>query len=322
MKKSWLTLAVVAVVIAVFFMLGPLYIVNEGTQVVVTRFGEIVNVRTQAGLNFKVPVIDVVTIYPKRILSLDGDMEPAPTKENLRIIMDTTSRWRISDPRQFYQTYKNIETAEIRLSDIIDSSVRMVIAQNSLAENVRSSDIIIQQSEMMNQENLDVEDYSEITTISEKVTKGRRQLSIEMRDKAIVSVRELGIELIDVVPRQIKYNDELTESVYNRMIKERNQVAQRNRSRGEGNKADWLGRLESDLLKIQSEAYRQSEEARGKADAEASAIYADAYRQDQEFFAFWKSMESYKATIPNFDTTYSTNLDYFNYLYSPQGRRR
>ncbi|WP_059369986.1 protease modulator HflC [Treponema endosymbiont of Eucomonympha sp.] len=308
----------IAACAVIFLMLGPFYIVKEGEQAVVTRFGKLVNTRTAAGLYLKVPVMDVVTAYPKRILSLDGDNEAAPTKENLYVIVDTTSRWRISDPKQFYQAFTSVHTAGVRLNDIIDSSVRMVIAQNSLAEIVRSSDLIIQQA---GQAVPDEDGFSDATAISERVTKGRRQLSLEMRDKVRESTGDFGIELIDVVPRQIKYAEGLTESVYNRMIKERNQVAQRNRSRGEGNKADWLGRLENDLLRIQSEAYRESEEIRGKADAEASAIYAEAYRRDPEFYAFWKSMDSYQTTMPKFDATYSSNMEYFNYLYSPSGKR-
>ncbi|MDR3284548.1 MAG: protease modulator HflC, partial [Treponema sp.] len=316
MKKLWINVIIIAALIIVFFMLGPLYIVNEGTQAVVTRFGEIVNVRTQAGLYLKAPLIDQVTTYPKLILSMDGDSQRIPTKENQFIIVDTTSRWRIADPRQFYQSLKSIETADNRLSDIIDSSVRMVITRNPLSEVVRSSNLIKQEGKSGADEadtleqDLNLAADALTAAASEEIIKGRRQLSLEIAVEARQMVPEYGIELIDVVPRQIKYADELTESVYNRMIKERNQVAQRNRSRGEGNKADWMGRLDGDLLKIQSDAYRQSEEIKGLADAEASAIYAGAYQKDPEFYAFWKSLESYKTTIPNFDTTYSTNMDY------------
>ena len=105
------------------------------------------------------------------------------------------------------------------------------------------------------------------------------------------------------------------------MIKERNQVAQAYRSLGEGKKAEWMGRLESDKRTIESEAYRKSEETKGKADAEASRIYTSAYAKDPEFYRFWKSMESYKETLKNTDTTYSTNMDYFKYLYSADGNR-
>ena len=133
-------------------------------------------------------------------------------------------------------------------------------------------------------------------------------------------LEEYGIELIDIVPRQIKYSDELTESVYNRMIKERNQIAQAYRSLGEGKKAEWLGKLENERRTIESEAYRISEETKGRADAEAAAIYTEAYTRDPQFYEFWKSLESYKNTMGDFDATYSTAMDYFKYLYGPSGK--
>jgi membrane protease subunit HflC len=326
-NKALVYIAVIFIIIICFFLTGPFYIVNEGTQAVVTRFGEIVNTRTSAGLNFKIPFIDIVTVYPKLILSLDGDSQRIPTKENQFIIVDTTRRWRISDPGKFYQSFKTEDAAYTRLSDIIDSSVRTVITRNRLSEVVRSSNMI---NERQASEQYAITDEDEtaqiaalvnVTTTSEAVLKGRRLLSNEMADEARKMVPEYGIELIDVLPRQIKYSDELTESVYNRMIKDRNQVAQAYRSLGEGKKADWQGKLENDLLSIRSEAYRTSEGIKGTADAEASTIYADAYRVDPDFYTFWKSLESYKKTLPKFDTTYSTNLEYFRYLYAPNGRR-
>jgi len=158
-------------------------------------------------------------------------------------------------------------------------------------------------------------------TLVEQVTKGRRQLSIEMANEARKLAGEYGIELIDIVPRQIKYSDELTESVYNRMIKDRSQVAQAYRSLGEAKKTGWIGRLENEKRTISSDAYRRAEEIKGQADAEAARIYAEAYNRDPEFYAFWKSMESYANTLKGRDATYSTNMDYFRYLYSPEGRR-
>ena len=158
-------------------------------------------------------------------------------------------------------------------------------------------------------------------TNNEIVTKGRSELCRLMTLEANKLVPEYGIDLIDIVPRQIKYSDELTESVFNRMIKDRNQVAQAYRSLGEGKKAEWLGKLESDKRTIASEAYRKSEEIKGNADAQAAAIYAAAYNKDPEFYAFWKSMESYKTNLKNYPATFSTNMDYFKYLYNSKGKR-
>lgn len=325
-KKFLTWILVIVALFIIFLFMGPFYIIDEGNQVVVTRFGSIVNTHTDAGLHIKVPFLDKITTYPKLVLSLDGDAQRIPTKENQFIIVDTTSRWRISDPEKFYQSFTSLNNAYNKLSDIIDSSCRTVITQNRLSEIVRSSNVINENvnSESSETSTEDTQELNKLLTESnanETVTKGRSELCRLMTVEANKLVPEYGIDLIDIVPRQIKYSDELTESVYNRMIKDRNQVAQAYRSLGEGKKAEWLGKLESDKRTIASEAYRKSEEIKGNADAEAAAIYAAAYNKDPEFYAFWKSMESYKNNLKDYPATYSTNMDYFKYMYSPDGKR-
>ena len=318
---GFFTILVLAVI---FLFMGPFYIINEGQQVVVTRFGSIVDTHRDAGLYFKIPLLDQVTTYSKLVLSLDGDEQRIPTKENQFIIVDTTSRWRISDPTKFYQSFTSMDSAYNRLSDIIDSSTRTVITQNRLSEIVRSSNGINEEKAAELQPDEDTKEIEALVNTNvenELITKGRSVLCKEMLAEANKLVPEYGIELIDILPRQIKYSDELTESVFNRMIKDRNQVAQAYRSRGEGKKAEWLGRLESDKRSISSEAYKKSEEIKGNADAQAAAIYASAYNKDAEFYNFWKSMESYKNNLKNYNATYSTNMDYFKYLYNAEGRR-
>ncbi len=327
MKKAIIGLGIVAVLLLLFLMMGPLYIVNEGYQVVVTRFGQIVSSHTEAGLYFKVPFVDIVTTYPKLILSMDGDSQRIQTKENQFIIADTTSRWKISDPAVFYQSFKTLDAAYTRLSDVIDSATRTIITQNRLSEIVRSSNLINETEvvdpslEMIDDASGQLENLINVSSKSESVKKGRRQLTIEMVEEAEKMLASYGIELIDILPRQIKYSDEMTESVYSRMIKERNQVAEAYRSLGQGKRAEWLGKLENDQKRIQSEAYRQAQEIMGNADAEASKIYAEAYDVDSEFYAFWQSLESYKDTIPGFDATFSTSMDYFKYMYNSKGKR-
>ena len=324
MKKLLIGLTVIVALLVLFLMMGPFYIIDEGSQAVVTRFGKIVDSHTDAGLYFKMPFVDQVTLYPKRILSLDGEAYRIPTKENQFIIFDATSRWRISDPEKFYQSLKTLDNAYNRLADIVDSATRTIVAQNRLSEVVRSSNLIneniITDVSLSDSEN-QIESLINARTTSEIVTKGRRQLSFEMLEEARKMTDEYGIDLIDILPRQIKYSDEMTDSVYNRMIKERNQVAEAYRSKGEGDKAEWLGKLEKDKLTIESEAYRKAEEIKGQADAEAAAIYAKAYNVDKEFYSFWKSLESYKQTFSKFDATFTTDMDYFDYLYSAEGNR-
>jgi membrane protease subunit HflC len=324
-KKFYLSLTAIAVLLVIFFASGPFYTIKEGYQAVITRFGSITGTHTQAGLYFKIPFIDQVTTYPKLILSIDGDSQRIPTKENQFIVVDTTSRWRITDPVQFYKSFKTLDAAYNRLSDIIDSSTRTVITANRLSEIVRSSNIINERASVSagseDDETKEIESLVNVNNVNESVTRGRGDLCKEMTADANKLVPEYGLEVIDIVPRQIKYSDELTQSVYNRMIKERNQVAQAYRSLGEGKKAEWMGKLDNEKRTISSEAYRKSEEIKGDADAQAARIYAEAYNKDPEFYTFWKSMESYKNTLKGYDATYSTNMDYFKYLYSADGRR-
>lgn len=309
----------VAVIVIIAVVAKPFYIVNEGEQVVVSRFKTIVATHTQAGLYFKVPFLDIVTTYPKKILSLDGDTQEIQTQEKLLIVVDITARWKITDPQKFYQKFQKLENGYNKLSDIIDSSCRTIITQNKLSEIVRSSDIINQKEEeetVTDEEEIFVSEQE----VYESVTKGRSELCRQMLQEANKTSEGMGLEIIDIVPRQIKYTDALTESVYSRMIKDRNQEAQLYRSRGEGKKAELLGKLENDKRTIESEAYRKSEEIKGNADAQAARIYADAYNKDPEFYIFWKSMESYKKTLKDYDATYSTQMEYFDYLYSATGR--
>jgi membrane protease subunit HflC len=326
MKKTLIIVAAIAVVVAGILIAGPFFILNEGEEAVVVRFGKIMKVYQDAGLKFRSPFVDDVIKYPKKLLSWDGEKQRIPTKENQFIWVDTTARWRIADPIKFYESVGSLESAYGRLDDVIDSAVRTVISSNYLREAVRNSDEIMKSGAIETFQTGESEGSSSLEelTISqtqfEKIEKGRKVLSDEMIKIVASIVPEYGIEVLDIIPRQIKYSEELTDSVYQRMIKERNQIAQAFRSYGEGKKAEWLGKLENEQRSILSSAYAKSETLKGKADAEATKIFADAYGRDPSFFEFWKAMESYKATVPNFKKTLSTGMDYFKYLYSPSGR--
>lgn len=325
-KSSMKVLTGLGILIAAALILNPLYVVSEGEQAIVIRFGEIVASARDAGLHAKMPFIDSVITYPKKIMSLDGDSQRIPTKENQFIIVDTTSRWRIQDPVKFYESVTSIDSAYSRLSDIVDSAVRTVITSSSLNEVVRNSNLIneLQHSENFalgaDAEEVQISQLSGDKIVYESISRGRQELSNEIAAIAREKVPAFGIELMDIVPRQIKYSDELTESVYNRMIKERNQIAQTFRSTGEGKKAEWMGKLENEKKSLLSNAYNRAETIKGEADAVATKIYADSYSRDPEFYAFWKSIESYKTTVGNFDKVLSTDMEFFKYLYSPNGR--
>jgi len=326
MKKLITVLVIVAVVGVLGVLAGPFYIQPEGYQTVVVRFGQITKVETEAGLKFKTPFLDNVVIYPKKILMWDGEAQRIPTKENQFIWVDSTARWRISDPIKFYESISTLESAFGKLDDVIDSAVRTVVSSSFLREAVRNSNDILKSTSSETFETGDAEGSDSLRQLTQTdasydlIEKGRRMLSDEMLAIAQQLTPEYGIEIIDVIPRQIRYSDELTESVYNRMIKERNQIAQAFRSFGEGKKSEWLGKQENEQRSILSKAYEEAEIIKGSADALATKVYADAYGRDRQFFDFWRSIESYRITMPKFTKTLSTSMDYFNYLYGPKGR--
>jgi membrane protease subunit HflC len=330
MKKLIIIVVVVVVGFLLFLALGPFYTVKEGEQAVVVRFGRIIQVQTEAGLKVKVPTVDKVNKYPKKVLSWDGEAQRLPTVENQFIWVDTTARWLIEDPQKFYESVGTITQAQSRLDDVIDSEVRKIVSRNSLREAVRNSNVINEierrdvylaptTEEGSEDVSVSVAIFSEM--VFEEISKGRSVLSDEILEEAQKITPQYGIELIDIVIRQIKYSDDLTESVYRRMIKERNQIAQAFRSDGEGRKASWIGQMERELRSIESNAYREAEQIKGEADAKAAAIYSQAYRRDPEFYTFWKSIDSYRRLLPEFDKTMTTDADYFDYLYDKRGRK-
>ena len=335
MKKFVTILAVIAVVIIVLIIIRPFYILEEGEQAVVVRFGEIKKSRTEAGLKVKAPLVDTVVRYPKKILAWDGDAQIIPTKqpENQFVWVDTTARWRIIDQERFYQSVTSLVQMHSRLDDVIDSTVRSIISQNFLLEAIRNSNDIYSEIVQQLRDQKIVQDETKIAADAESYKipegKGREVISrdaLEQARKQMTVTEEgktynqFGIELIDIIVRQIKYSDQLRESVYQRMIQERRQIAERIRSFGRGEKENIMGQLEQEVKDIESKAYNESETIRGTADAQATQIYADAYENGEDFFLFWRTIESYKKMLPRFQKTLTTDAEYFNYLYNTEGR--
>lgn len=331
---------IVLVVLVVFLViLGPFYVVQEGEQAIVIRFGEIISSTQEAGLHYKTPVIDQVTKYSSKLLSWDGDPRRMPTSENQFIWVDTTARWQIEDPQLFYRSVTTMERGFSRLDDVIESSVRTIISGNQIEEAVRDSNLIneisreqalpaeaeqaIEDEEELGDTQRDrLEEIADLLTVvenRERISDGRQELSRRMLERARGTASELGINLEDIVIRQIRYSDDLTESVYDRMVSERLRIAQAYRSYGEGRKQELIGEMENEKRSILSSAYERAEVIRGDADAEAAQIYSQAYQQDAEFFTFWRAIESYRRTMPIFRKTLSTDMEYFDFLYSEDG---
>jgi len=280
--------------LVILMVLGdPFFTVHETDTVILTKFGEPIGEPiTDPGLHWKTPFIMVANRLEKRILEWDGQPAEMPTKDKTYISVDTFARWRIGDPAKFFVTLRDERSAQSRIEDIIGSEVRTSVAGHDLIEVVRSD------KDRILPPNLTAEG----TTASELpvATRGRLALQRDILKAAAPKLATLGIELLDVRIKRVNYNQAVVRSIYQRMISERNQIAQRFRSEGEGEAARINGRRGRDLRKVESEAYKRVQELRGEADAEASRIYAEAYDKSPEsrvFYSFLKTLDTYRKIL-------------------------
>ena len=287
------------------------YVTNEAQQVIITQFGRPVGeVVTDAGLHMKIPFIQAANYFEKRFLEWDGVANQVPTRDKRFIWVDTYARWRISDPLLFFQRLRDERGAETRISAILDGETRNAVARHDLVEVVRNSNR--EPDEIL----LDAE---EETAILEQIQLGREAITREVLEAAQSSFNDLGIEILDVRFKRINYVEEVQVDVFQRMIAERQRIASRYRSEGEGETARIDGERERELQRIQSEAYREAEEIRGQADGEATRIYAAAYNLDDDFYAFIKSLETYELTAdPSSILILTTDSELLRFVKSKQ----
>lgn len=311
-SKIIVRLVVLLAIVLVSF--GSMFEVNEKEQVIITQFGEPRGEAiTTPGIHFKLPFIQKANYFDKQFLEWNGDPNEITTKDKVYIYIDTYARWKIVDPLLFFQKLQNIRRAQSRLDDILDGETRNAIAKNSLAEVVRST----------NRQFAYNEDTQEQTTL-DSINIGRANIVKEIIGIANEKTKELGIEILDLRIKRLKYHNDVLRTVYNRMISERTKISDRFLSEGQGQAEEILGNKEFELRKIRSEANRQAEEIRGNGDAEATAIYARAYDRNaetREFYRFLKTLETYKKTISEKDVLIlSTKSDLFKYLEKQSGR--
>jgi membrane protease subunit HflC len=309
-----LVVLVVVIVAALLVFSGALFFrVGEWEQAIVLQFGRPVGAPiTEPGLYVKIPFIQEVRRFDRRLLIWDGDPNQIPTKGREFIWIDTTARWRIADARQFLESVATEEGAQSRLDDILDSVVRDQVSGSELAELVRSSTW-----EVPGQEVLEEAIGEQEEQLKKEVKRGREEITRKILSEARRLMPQYGIELVDVRIKRLNYVESVREKVYSRMISERKRIAAQFRSEGEGQAAEIIGRMEKELRQIRSEAYRRAQEIRGKADAEATLVYGEAFSRDPEFFAFSETLESYKRE-PNPESVMilTTDSDYYRYLKS------
>jgi membrane protease subunit HflC len=310
MNKSTIMTYLIAILlfVAIIVVADAFYTIDETEQVVITQFGKPVgDPIADAGLHIKVPFIQKVNTFEKRLLEWDGNPAEILAKDKKFILVDTYARWKISDPLKFFISVVNESGAQTRLDNIIEAASRDWITANALIEVVRTSnrDMVISEG-----------DSSLISeTKSDSISVGREKLSRGILQAVKEKAKEYGIDIVDVRIKRINYIDAVRQKVFERMIAERLRIAEKYRSQGMGKKAEIEGKMEKELQRIQSEAYRTAQEVKGKADAEAIRIYARAYEQDPEFYSFLKSLESYQQTMD--EKTWlilGTDNEFFKYL--------
>lgn len=294
------------------------YTVNQTEQVIITQFGKPVgDPIIEPGLHFKTPFIQEVNRLDKRFLEWDGASVGIPTKDKTYIHVETFARWRIREPLQYFLKLRDERSAQSRLEDILGSETRNAIARHELIEIIRTN----KDRKPMRDESLKAAATGSIATnlgTLPPISVGRQKIETEIKAAASGKLAEFGIELLDVRLKRVDYNADVLERIYQRMISERQQIAQAFRSQGEGEAARIAGQKERDLNEIQSAAYRQVQQIRGEADAKATEIYAKAYTQSPqaaEFYQFIKTLDTYRKVLAKDSTlVLSTNNDLFDLL--------
>lgn len=335
MNKTSIFLIVVIVVCIIVF--STFFVVDEVNTAIVLQFGKPVRTITTAGLRVKLPFIQDVIFFDKRILEWDGEANKIPTRDKKFIWVDPTARWRISDPLLFYQRVRDGNGAQRKLDDIIDGSSRDIISNTELIEIVRNSNRVLVYSEefstqaelekKIQKEQIEIEkESSEGTKIEESKAKrsevenlqikvGRDKITDLVLKRSQKDAKDLGIEIIDVMIKRVNYTEDVQKKVFDRMVSERNKVAEQYRAEGRGERAKILGLMDKRIKEIRSESNRRSEMIRGEADAIATKIYAESYNQDPEFYVFLKVLKTYRDTIDEKTMfIFSTKNEFLKYL--------
>jgi membrane protease subunit HflC len=310
-KRAILVLLVVAIGL---LLPSAIYTVDETEQVILTQFGRpLGDAVTEPGLHLRAPFIHMVHRFDKRWLEFDGEANEIPTRDKKYIWVDTYARWRISDPLRFFEAVRDERGGQSRLDDIVDGQTRNAVASYDLIELVRSSNREFQLSE-------ELEGIGAAEAMAE-IENGREEIAQEVLRKSAEITPQFGVELVDVRFKRINYVDSVQEKDFERMISERQRIAERSRSEGQGRAAEIRGQKERDVLAATSVANKTAEELKGQADAEATSIYAAAYNKDAGFYQFQRALETLSTGLD--DETWmilSTDSELLRFLKSPEGR--
>ena len=279
--KPIVILVVVLVVVGVVAN-ATLYIVDEREQVIVTQLGEPVRTVQEPGLYVRTPFVQQLHVFNDRLLYSDADPAQIYTQDKKNLIVDNFARWRIVDPLKFLQSVQNVYNAQSRMDDIIYSAVREELGQRTLVE-----------------------------IVAEK----REEIMKTVTDRSRVDATPFGIEIVDVRIKRADLPRENKANVFERMRAERTRQAKEYRAEGEEEALKIRALTDLEVTKIKSEAIRKSQMTRGEGDAEALRIYAEAYQQDPEFYAFMRTLEAYEKTLGEGTTVVlPPSSDFFRFL--------
>lgn len=286
MNQQKIIIAAVCLIAIIFVLALSVFTVDETEQVIITQLGKFVRSVAEPGLHFKVPFIQSVHSFEDRILEYDAAAAKIITEDKKYLLVDNYARWRVIDPLKLYQTVRDEFGAQARLDDIVFSEIREELARHTLTEIVS-----INREAIMN----DV---------------GR-----QCDEKA----REYGIEVMDVRIKRADLPGDVTHSVYARMRAERQRIAKKYRSEGEEEAVKIKATTDKERTILLAESYRQAEILKGKGDAEAIKVYAEAFEKDPEFYAFVRTLQAYEKSLGK-DTTIVLPVDseFFRYLSPPK----
>jgi membrane protease subunit HflC len=307
------------IIIIIVLLLGSfcIYTVDETEQVVITKFGKPIGKPIkEPGLKFKIPYY-TANIFPKNLLEWDGDPDQIPTLDKTFIWVDTFARWKIVDPLKYFETLNNEMAAQARLDDILNSTIRNAITSNPLIETVRNT------NRQLETDTFDsgVGGEKKDDVVDRPVVTGRAKIARSILDEAQPKLEDFGIQLVDVKIKRLNYEDTVQKSVFDRMIAERKQIAEKFRSEGQGEAKKIQGDLEKEKKRIESGAYKTAQEIKGKADAEATLIYAQAYGKDPEFYSFLQTLDIYRQSMgKDSSLVLSTDSEFLKYFKGYKGK--
>jgi len=290
MRQASIVVVVGALFVGLFILLNAAFIVPESKSAIVLRFGEPVGKYMTAGLKFKTPFLENVVMIDKRNRELDQDEIEIIASNQERLRVDAFARYRITDPVLFYQSVRSVDGGEQRMLTQMNQAVRRVLGEVSVDD----------------------------------IVSGRRtELMVRIRDLLGASARQLGVEIIDVKIRRADLPLQNSQAVFQRMITERNQLAQQIRSQGNEEAQKIQAQADREKIEITSKAQEEAEKLRGASDAERNAVFAAAYGKDPEFFAFYRSLVAYEEALKKGDSTIllSPDSEFLRYLNNVRGRR-